>query len=95
MLGFIRASADRFGTVSAPDRSPLGQLREILWPHMLNIEGLEEEENLFRFGFFSSHKVAWKRQAGLSLLYKFHTSQGEMQARFSQPDLRGWSPFSL
>lgn len=53
MLGFIWASADRFGTVSAPDRSSLGQLRGILWPHMLNIEGLEEEENLLHFGFFS------------------------------------------
>lgn len=41
MLGYIRASVDLFGTVSAPGRFSLGQLREILWPHMLNIQSLE------------------------------------------------------
>ena len=94
MLGFIRASADLFGTISAPDRFSLGQLREILWLHMLNIQGLEEAENLLH-PFFFSLKVVWKRKAGQSLLYKFHASQGEMQAHFLQPDLHGWSPFCL
>lgn len=41
MLGFIRASVGLFGTVSAPGRFSLGQLREILWPHMLDIQSLE------------------------------------------------------
>lgn len=61
MLGFIRASADLFGTVSAPDRFSLGQLREILWPHMLNIQRLEEEENLLH-PFFSPIKLSGRER---------------------------------
>lgn len=61
MLGFIRASADLFGTVSAPDRFSLGQLREILWPHKLNIQCLEDEENLLH-PFFSPIKLSGRER---------------------------------
>lgn len=58
--------------------------------HMLNIQGLEEEENLLH-PFFPPFKLAGR--GGLRFLHKCHDSQGGMQA----PSLllHGWSPFSL
>lgn len=58
--------------------------------HMLNIQGLEEEENLLH-PFFPPFKLAGRE--GLSFLHQFPASQGEMQAPFLL--LPGWSPFSL
>lgn len=58
--------------------------------HMLNIQGLEEEENLLH-PFFPPFKLAGRE--GLSFLHQFPASQGGMQAPFLL--LPGWSPFSL
>lgn len=50
--------------------------------HMLNIQGLEEEENLLH-PFFPPFKLAGRE--GLSFLHQFPASQGGMQAPFFAP----------